>query len=114
MIDQLYLLEPGFSNGALGPLYCGDSVSVEGLLSFFPALREAVDVHYIAFQRPRAPLVEALGEAQQSVPVLILADDTVVKDAGVEVSSANGRRYIADEKTIRRYLSTQYDQPHAG
>jgi hypothetical protein len=113
MKDQLYLLEPGFSNGGLGPLYCGDSVAIEGLLSFFPALREAVDVHYIAFPRPRAPLVEALGEERQSVPVLILAD-TALKDEGVEVLRANGRRYIADEKTIRRYLSTQYDQPQAG
>lgn len=114
MKDQLYLLSPGFFNAGIGPLYCGDSVAVEGLLSFSPALRDAVDVHYIDFKRPRAPLVSALGEAYQSVPVIILADGVAIKDEGVEPRTANGRRYIADEKLIRRYLSTQYDQPLAG
>jgi hypothetical protein len=87
---------------------------VEGLLSFFPALRDAIDVHYIDFPRPRQALVSDLGEAHQSVPVLILADDTEPKGGGIEPERANGRRFIADEKTIRRYLSTQYDQPLAG
>lgn len=114
MKDQLYLLQPGFENGGLGPLYCGDSVAVEGLLSFFPALRETVDVHYIAFERPRGPLVEALGEANQSVPMLILAQGAEPKDDGVQPQRVGDRLFIADEKTIRRYLSTQYNQPIAG
>ncbi|MFC4312576.1 DUF3088 family protein [Steroidobacter flavus] len=33
MKDQLYLLRPGFFNATLGPLYCNDSVPVEGFLS---------------------------------------------------------------------------------
>jgi hypothetical protein len=114
MKDQLYLLKPGFKNGGLGPLYCGDSVAVEGQLSFFPALRDAVDVHYIAFERPRGSLVEALGEANQSVPVLILAQGATPSDDGVQTQRAGERLFIADEKIIRRYLSTQYDQPIAG
>lgn len=114
MRDQLFLLMPGFENAGLGPLYCGDSVSIEGLLSFCPQLRSLVDVHYLEFPRPRAPLVSALGEDLQSVPVLILADKTQVADQGVEVQQAMGRRYIADEKLIRRYLSTQYRMPQAG
>ncbi|CAN7446081.1 DUF3088 family protein [Phenylobacterium sp. LjRoot225] len=114
MKDQLFLLKPGFFNAGLGPLYCGDSVSVEGLLSFCPDLRAQVDVHYLAFPRPRTPLVETLGEGLQSVPVIILADETTIADPTIAVEEANGRRYIADQAMIRRYLSTQYDQPLAG
>jgi hypothetical protein len=114
MKDQLFLLKPGFLNAGLGPLYCGDSVSVEGLLSFCPELRAMVDVHYLDFPRPRAALVGVLGEARQSVPVIILADKTTIADPTIEVEEANGRRYIADQAMIRRYLSTQYDQPLAG
>ena len=33
--DQLFLLQPGFFKESEGPFYCGDSVAVEGLLSFF-------------------------------------------------------------------------------
>jgi hypothetical protein len=114
MKDQLFLLRPGFFNGGLGPLYCGDSVAVEGLLSFCPTLRELVDVHYIEFQRPRAPLVEALGEAYQAAPVIILAGGRELMDEGVDTQEANGHRFICHERTIRRYLSTQYDLPIAG
>lgn len=114
MKDQLFLLRPGFHNGGLGPLYCGDSVAIEGLLSFCPTLRDLVEVRYIDFPRPRQDLVAALGEANQSVPVIILGDTAPLKDDGVTVQQANGRRFIADERVIRRYLSSQYDQPMAG
>ena len=114
MKDQLFLLKPGFHNAGLGPLYCGDSVSIEGLLSFCPELRTRVDVHYLDFQRPRAALVSALGEDLQSVPVILLGDETQVADDGLIVRQAMGRRYIADEQLIRRYLSSQFGMPQAG
>lgn len=114
MKDQLFLLRPGFSNAGLGPLYCGDSVPVEGMLSFFPELRERIDVHYLEFPRPRAALVDLLGEEHQSVPVLVLAEDRVVKADAPEPSKAKGQRFLAAEKDIRRYLSVQYDLPQAG
>ena len=42
MKDQLYLLRPGFMNAGMGPLYCSDSAPVEGVLSFFPQLRDLI------------------------------------------------------------------------
>jgi hypothetical protein len=65
MKDHLYLLRPGFHNAGVGPLYCNDSAPVEGMLSFFPALRTLVEVQYLDFPRPRRALVEALGEQNQ-------------------------------------------------
>jgi hypothetical protein len=112
--DQLYLMKPGFMNAGLGPFYCGDSVCVEGMLSFFPELREKLDIHYISFPRPRQPLIDALGENYQSVPVLILADDAVAGDGIPEARKAGGRRFYDDEKKIRHYLSVALDLPEAG
>ena len=112
--DHLYLLRPGFFNATLGPLYCGDSVSVEGLLSFFPQLRKAIDIDYIEFQRPRAQLVRLLGEGNQSVPVLVLGLGRSLDDPNFEPLCANNRQFFADERTIRRYLSSQYGLPQAG
>ena len=113
MKDQLYLLRPGFRNAGLGPFYCSDSAPVEGVLSFFPQLKELVDVHYLEFPRPRADLVEALGAEHQSLPVLILAAGRKIKGPDLVPSSANGKHYFAAEKSIRHYLSTQYDLPQA-
>lgn len=114
MKDQLFLMKPGFMNAGLGPFYCGDSVSVEGMLGFFPELREKLDVHYISFPRPRQPLVDALGEDHQSVPVLILADDSGRSAGAPEPRKAGGRRFYDDEQKIRHYLSTRYGLPEAG
>ncbi len=114
MKDQLFIMQPGFFNGDLGPLYCGDSAPVEGVLSFFPELRDKVNVHYIAFQRPRAPLVDLLGEENQSIPVLVLAADSKIADATLEPLEAKGHRYFSDQSLIRRYLSSQYQLPMAG
>ncbi len=113
MKDQLYLLRPGFMNAGMGPLYCSDSAPVEGVLSFFPQLRDLIDVHYLEFPRPRAPLVTALGEQNQSLPVLIVAKGQKLKDPELEPSHANRVQFFAQEKQIRQYLSTQYNLPQA-
>jgi hypothetical protein len=114
MKDQLYLLRPGFYNVGVGPLYCGDSLPVEGLLSFFPQLRSLLDVHYLDFPRPRSALVSTLGEGHQGIPVLILADDREIEDEELTPKLANGKRFFADERSIRRYLSAQHNLPEAG
>jgi hypothetical protein len=114
MKDELYLLRPGFYNAGMGPLYCGDSLPVEGLLSFFPQLRSLLDVHYLDFPRPRAELVKLLGEAHQGIPVLILADEREIADEELTPKESNGKRFFADERSIRRYLSAQHDLPEAG
>jgi hypothetical protein len=114
MKDQLYLLRPGFYNAGLGPLYCGDSLPVEGMLSFFPQLRGLLEVHYLEFPRPRVALVEALGADHQAVPVLILAPHRKIPADSPLPQTANGKRFFVDERAIRRYLSSQYDLPEAG
>jgi hypothetical protein len=112
--DQLYLLRPGFMNAGIGPLYCSDSAPVEGVLSFFPDLRKWIDVHYIEFPRPRSALVEALGEENQSVPVLILAAGRALRKDMPEAKIARGRSFFSDERSIRQYLALQYGLPTPG
>jgi hypothetical protein len=111
--DQLYLMKPGFTNAGLGPFYCGDSVSVEGLLGFFPELREKVDVHYVEFPRPRQALVDAIGEDNQSIPVLILATDIGV-ESDLTPIRRHGRAFFNDEKKIRQYISLTFGLPQSG
>lgn len=108
MKDQLFILRPGFFSGSDGPFYCSDAVAIEGVLSFFPQLRSAVEVEYIDAPRPRTVLVEAIGEENQSTPVLVLGDERVVKDTGIVVQEHEGKRFINAPDDIQRYLSSQY------
>lgn len=113
MKDQLFLLRPGFTIEGRGPFYCNDSVSVEGLLGFFPVLRERLDVRYIEFPRPRLDVVTLLGVEHQSMPVLVLADVVVPFDPSITLKTAQGRRFIDSERGIRCYLSHRYGLPTA-
>jgi len=110
--DKLFILRPGFFSGSEGPYYCGDAVAIEGLLGFFPQLRNEVDVEYIDAQRPRMAIVELIGEANQSAPVLVLAAGRVPVDGGVETRVEGQTRFIDSPDHIRRYLSSQYGVAH--
>jgi hypothetical protein len=106
--DKLFLLKPDFHKGEDGPFYCPESALVEGVLSFYPKLRHKIDVQYVDFAKPRAAVVDELGEANQGCPVLILADGRRVVDASLEIKEAKGRRFIGNEAHIRRYLAATY------
>ncbi|NKJ44991.1 MULTISPECIES: DUF3088 domain-containing protein [unclassified Novosphingobium] len=113
MKDTLFLMRPGFFNAGLGPFYCGDSAPVEGMLSFFPQLRETIDVVYVDFERPRLPIVALVGEAHQSVPVLVLAEGRTAPP-GFAARTFTERTFIDDQADIRQYLSVLCDLPTAG
>lgn len=108
MKDQLFVLAPGFFDGNDGPLYCSDAIAIEGLLSFFPGLRQKIDVHYIDAPRPRHAIIELLGEENQSSPVLVLSEDRVPLDNGVALQSYGQTKFINSPDQIRQYLSSQY------
>lgn len=114
MKDQLFLLSPGFMDGDTGPWFCPEAAVVEGMLAFYPRLRVQVDVRYVEFPKPRAPIVALLGEAVQRCPILVLGDESRQVPGGIPVGEANGRRYVAKELDICRYLAAAYEvgQPH--
>lgn len=82
MRDRLYLLAPGFEEPAYPgkTFYCWHCALMEGVLASFPELAARLDVHRIAWPRPRRELVELLGQDNQSLPVLVLSEGGFVDD----------------------------------
>ncbi len=112
MKDRLYLLKPDFVDK--GKIYfCPGCAQVEGMLSFYPALRKKIEVHYIDFPRPRPLLIAEIGEENQGCPKLVLGEEHDVPE-GVTVTEAKGRRFIAAPLDICRYLAHAYavGEPH--
>ncbi len=99
--DTLFLLKPSFVDGD-ATYYCPHSAQLEGLLFYYPHLREHLDVQHLDFPRPRSALVSLLGEANQSVPVLVLRgdhpEDGLVRRSG-EVA------FVVGAKEIGTYLA---------
>ena len=108
MKDQLFILKPGYFKDDRGPLFCCDAAPIEGQLSFYPQLRQWIDVIYIDAQRPRRALVERLGQDNQESPVLLIAPGHALKDSRVAYQTYGAQRFINDPTEISKYLSTQY------
>ena len=74
--DRLFLLDPEFADPALPDraFYCKDCMIVEGLLAAFPERASKLEVIRAPYPRPRAAVIEAIGEADQNLPALIFAE----------------------------------------
>lgn len=71
--DRLFLLEPEFADAALPgrSFYCQDCITIEGLLAAFPDRAAKLEVVRVAYPRPRAQVIAAIGEANQNLPALV-------------------------------------------
>lgn len=102
--DHLYLIKPHFPDQGK-TYYCPGCAEVLGLLEFYPALKQRLEIHYVDFARPRPELVRLLGEENQSCPVLVLATVPANLPARLKVQHANGRAFVADAREIGEYLA---------
>jgi hypothetical protein len=113
--DILLLLAPDFTDAEGRRCDCPACATVEGLLGYYPALRQALTIRYIGFARPRAEVVALIGAANQGLPALVLADATPVELlADLAVRTGNGRRFLQGPASIGRYLARRYGsgEPH--
>ena len=104
--DRLFLLAPGFEKDGI-PSFCGPCAMVEGFLGYFPQVRETLEIVYYPFPRPRAAIVDLVGEANQSMPVLVLAGPSDHPD----VQQVNGNWFVIDPKPICRFLAERLGLP---
>lgn len=104
MRDTLYVLRPGFSDKG-ERWFCPYSAQVIGMLTYYPQLRDTLDVIELDFLKPRYPVATLLGEDKQSLPVLVLGDESPGSARHVNVEKAGGRRYVSKTLEIMRYLA---------
>ncbi|MEM8651193.1 MAG: DUF3088 domain-containing protein [Pseudomonadota bacterium] len=111
--DKLIILKPDFQDPAYPDqtFYCWHCALMEGLLSCYSDMANKLDVQRISWPKPRQELIDLVGPENQSVPILILADDA---PAGLETGSFNGRRFVDEKDAILRALSIRYGiaDPH--
>jgi Protein of unknown function (DUF3088) len=109
--DKLFILKVDFEDPAYPStrFYCWHCVLMEGILASFPKLAAKIDVERIAWPKPRAEVVNIIGAANQSLPVLVLSDDA---PDGLATGEWNGQRFVEGKDAILRALTIRYDIPH--
>jgi hypothetical protein len=114
--DQLFLLKPDFMDGLSGPCYCPACATLEGVLAFYPRLRDVLDVQYVGFPRPRPEVIAAIGTENQGLPSLVIAPSPASDRAlaGLDVREWQGHRFLQSAGDIGRYLARRYGigEPH--
>ncbi len=106
MKDILFLLTPGFYDNDRRE-FCPECAELWGVLSYYPALKEGLDIRPQELSRPREGLVALLGAAHQNCPTLVLGKDV---DVGpfAKVKEANGNRFIDNARDIAKYFAHRF------
>jgi hypothetical protein len=108
--DTLFMLRPGFEdNGRI--CFCPFAAQVTGFLTYYPPVRDTLDIVLLGWPKPRAPLVELLGEEHQATPILILGPDAAPAPDRVTIAEANGYRFVAKTIEVIRYLAATRGVP---
>ena len=108
--DTLFLLRPNFEDPAYPGkrFYCWHCALVEGVLTSSPDLARRLDVERIAWPTPRREVIALVGEANQSLPLLVLASEqTSSHQTGVH----EGRAFVADKDKILAALTERHGFP---
>ncbi|EPL6454224.1 MULTISPECIES: DUF3088 family protein [Providencia] len=104
---KLYLLDMGFSdkNYQGETFFCPDCTMLEGILAKNPNLANFIEVSYIPFEKPREELVSLCGEANQSLPALILPEGIT---SSYQTGCYKNTAYISDLNQIIDFLVDTY------
>ena len=108
--DTLLLLLPNFEDPAYPGrvFYCSHCALIEGVLASFPEHATRIDVQRVAWPRPRKTLVELLGNANQSLPVLVLAEG---QQSRHQTGTHKGIAFIDDTNKLLAALSELHGFP---
>jgi len=112
--DKLFLLNPGFEDSRLQPAgqkyFCPFNAQLEGVLKYFPELKEELEIIYIDFPRPRLKIVELLGDQNQNMPLLII-ERNQVDISTLDVKEYQGSLFISGSDTILKYFVLAFKIP---
>lgn len=108
--DTLILIKPDFLDPAFPDtrFYCWHCALLEGVLVSFPALLTRLNIVRIEWPKPRQEVIQLIGEENQSLPVLVFADDAS-EQAGARYS--RGRKFVAGKDDILKALSSRHSIP---
>ncbi len=112
--DRLFLLNPNFMDADRQPegqiYYCPFNAMLEGVLHYYPNLREDLEITYIDFPRPRTQIINLLGEENQGMPLMIIERKDIDLRA-LNVMHYEEKNFIMGSEAIATYLSLAYGIP---
>lgn len=107
--DILFILPPGFeANGQRE--FCPECAELWGVLSWYPAIRESLDVRYVGILQPRTAITDLLGPGHWNAPSLVVMADQSLPDT-LEAKTRSGHVYFDSARLIARYFAYLHGTP---
>ena len=104
--DILFLLPPGFEDNDRRE-FCPECAELWGVLNYYPAIKEALDIRYVGIKHPRTPICELLGEGNWNAPTLVLSSpDATVGEHAFAID--NGVAHLSSAREIAKYFSAKF------
>lgn len=104
--DVLFVIKAPFEDAALeGTWFCNSCATLEGVLLVNPHWATHIEVRRMPFPRPRRDIIALIGEQNQAMPVLVLAEGSKPPEGAKEYE---GRYFLDEPKAISRYLAAAY------
>lgn len=107
--DILFVLPPGFIDNNRRE-YCPECAEMSGLLAYFPAIKDALDIRHVGIDHPRHTITAVLGNGAFNAPTLVLAAKTILPPE-IDFGVANGRTYLDSIRTISALFAQRYGTP---
>ncbi len=102
--DILFLLPPGFEDNNRRE-FCPECAELWGVLHYYPAIKEALEIRYVGIDHPRAPICEILGEGRWNAPTLVLAP---AHAALIDAERSNNVAYLGSAREIAKYFAVRF------
>ncbi len=108
--DTLILLSPGFEDPAFPgkQFFCWHCALLEGVIASFPTLASQLLIERVAWPRPRQSVIARVGEANQSLPLLLLARGS---STGLATGEHNGQHFVSGKDEIVNALHVRHGIP---
>ncbi|MHA7900067.1 MAG: DUF3088 family protein [Henriciella sp.] len=104
--DTLFLLPPGFEDNDRRE-FCPECAELWGVLNYYPAIKDSLDIIYVGIDHPRAEICAVLGPGRWNAPTLILADPETVS-GDYEIKTDNGVSHLNSARQIAKYFAAKF------
>ena len=109
---QLFLLKPFTdpkSENVDQLYYCPPCTTLTGLLSYYPELKNDIDVVYVDFPRPRKIIIDIVGEENQGCPLLVVDKSDLIGLDSSDFKSYNDKLFIQSVELISKFLTAKFN-----
>ena len=112
-MTKLFLLTPNFPDKKLSEsdlYFCPDCAMIEGVLKYYPKIKEKIEIIYVEFETPRQEIINLVGKNYQGCPILIIhKNEMEEEDLKMNDFKTSGDYFfLYRNTTIAQYFAKKY------